>query len=474
MAGLALLAGGAIVVFTLDEMAVERLIVTAERNNVALTRSLANGLRHSFAPLVAEATGRPAEQARRHPLIASVHAEVVVQLRGLDVVKVKIYEPGGLTVFSTEAAQIGEDKAGNAGFRSARAGRVASELTHRGRFSAFEGVIESRDLLSSYVPVRLSEDAAGFDAVFEIYSDVTPLLADVRRTKIAVAFTVGATFAVIFAVLMVAVRRAERIAVAGHRENLRLTAIAARAEATSAMKSSFLANISHEIRTPLNAVIGFSEMMTLGYTGALTDRQNRCLADIHSSGEHLRALIDDLLDMAKIEAGHVELRDETVDLRTAIAASMRMIKDRARAKRIAVTVDVPASVPLLRADSTRLRQVLINLLSNAVKFTPEDGAVTIGAQEAANGDLVVTVRDTGIGIPPGELGRVVEPFGQVHDPMRRSEEGAGLGLPIARHLMEAHEGSLTVESELGRGTAVILRFPARRLIDAPAVARTAA
>jgi signal transduction histidine kinase len=473
-AGLALLAGGGILVLLLDDMAVERLVDTAERGNVALTHSLANGLRRSFAPLIEEAAGQPADRLRANPRVATLHAEVLAQLRGLDVVKIKIYLLDGTTVFSTEPVQIGEDKSGNAGFRAGRAGQVASELTHRGQFSAFEGVIENRDLLSSYVPIRLTDHANGIDAVFEIYTDVTQLLAEVHRTKIVVAFTTGATFFAIYLVLLLVVSRANRLAAAGHRENLRLAAMIARAEATSAMKSSFLANISHEIRTPLNAVIGFSEMMTLGYTGALTGQQHRCLSDIHASGEHLRLLVDDLLDMARMEAGHIDLREEPTDLGKTVAAALRLVRDRARAKRIALSVDLPPPAPLIQADPARLRQILVNLLSNAIKFTPEGGSVSLTAREAENGDLIIAIRDSGIGISPGDLAHVVEPFGQVRDPMRRSEEGTGLGLPIARHLIEAHGGSLAIESEMGRGTMVTLRFPAKRRIAEPQHARVSA
>jgi signal transduction histidine kinase len=236
------------------------------------------------------------------------------------------------------------------------------------------------------------------------------------------------------------------------------------AEAASQAKSEFLATMSHELRTPLNAVIGFSQIMMAETLGPIGSPQYRDYAkDIHDSGVHLLEIINDILDLSKAEAGKLDLDEDWVDTRDAVAAACRLIAPRADRAQVSVVQRVPPDLPLLWADERKLKQILINLVSNSVKFTPAGGRVEVSAMiEPAHG-LSILVQDTGIGIPAADLKRVLEPFVQVENSLTRSYQGSGLGLPLAAKMTELHGGRLSIASQLGRGTSVRLAFPAERL-----------
>ncbi|GAB4177333.1 MAG: hypothetical protein OHK0024_15060 [Thalassobaculales bacterium] len=457
LAGLVVLpAVGSVLALLLDMHAMTRLTTAAERHNVALAQVLGSGLNERLLPLVAtDGQAAPAQ-------IEAAHAEIVSRLRGTDVVKVKVYDRTGRTVFSTERAQIGEDKSGNAGFLSAIRGDVASELTWRGQFSAFEGVIENRDLLSSYIGISLAGGGPA-DAVFEIYADVSGLMATLRQERWIVAGLVGLSFLAVGIILVAVVARAERLVGDEHARSLRLTAEAASAEAASATKSQFLATLSHEIRTPLNAVIGFTQALHLGYAGPLGHRQQQYVGDVLRSATHLAAIVDDLLDMARIESGQISLLEGEHEIAEVVSAAVAIVGHKARDRGIELTVGLPPGLPRVRGDAVRLRQVLINLLSNALRFAPAGSHIRVVGALAAGG-LELKVEDNGPGIAPEDLPRVMEPFVQLQPgDGKRPLEGLGLGLPIARRLAELHGGSLRLDSVLGAGTRAIVTLPIYRL-----------
>jgi PAS domain S-box-containing protein len=236
------------------------------------------------------------------------------------------------------------------------------------------------------------------------------------------------------------------------------------AELASRSKTEFLANISHELRTPLNAIIGFSEVMRDGLFGPVENvRYKEYLRDIHESGTHLLCLINDILDVAKAEAGKIELNEENVDIASAIDGSIRLVQDRALQAGIALSADLQAGLPMLWADLRKLRQIVLNLLSNSIKFTPRGGRVSVTASADAQRGMVLTVADTGIGIAIHDIAKVLSPFGQVDSSLSRKHEGTGLGLPLSKALAEAHGGTLLLESRIGEGTRVTVLFPIARL-----------
>ncbi|HEY1503967.1 MAG TPA: ATP-binding protein [Stellaceae bacterium] len=237
-----------------------------------------------------------------------------------------------------------------------------------------------------------------------------------------------------------------------------------RAEAANEAKSQFLANMSHELRTPLNAIIGFSQIIkeqAMGVVGV--PRYVEYAGDIYCAGEHLLALINNVLDISKIQAGKVDLKDELIDLHETVQSSLTAVSAQALKNKLTLQVDLPESLPLVRADALAVRQILINLLSNAVKFTPERGEITIRAEHAADGDLAIVIADTGIGMSEEEIVVALEPFRQVENALTKKFEGTGLGLPIARRLVELHGGRMEITSAKHVGTSIRAYFPPDRI-----------
>jgi signal transduction histidine kinase len=242
------------------------------------------------------------------------------------------------------------------------------------------------------------------------------------------------------------------------------------ASAANEAKSQFLAAMSHELRTPLNAVIGFCEILLMEAFGPLgSERYLEYVRDIHSSGGHLLALINDILDLSKLDAGQSVLEEEDLDLTSVIGETVRMVARQAELSRVQLIESLDIGLPMLRADRRRIRQVLINLLSNAIKFTPAGGRVRVSAA-ATYGDVRIVVADTGIGMDAADIPRALERFGQVDAKLSRKYEGAGLGLPPAKQIVELHGGRLELASQVNIGTSVTLVFPAVRIVTLDRVA----
>ena len=232
-------------------------------------------------------------------------------------------------------------------------------------------------------------------------------------------------------------------------------------EVASKHKSEFLANMSHELRTPLNAIIGFSDVLGQRMFGALNEKQSDYLNDISTSGKHLLDLVNQILDLSKVEAGRMELEPSAFSPAETIRASLAFIRDRAAAHAIQIAADIPADLPTVTADERKIRQVVLNLLSNAVKFTPDGGWIGITSR-TTDGQLEVSVKDTGIGIPPEDQAAVFEEFRQVGQRSDRSREGTGLGLTLAKRFVELHGGRIWVESEVGKGSTFSFAIPLER------------
>ena len=237
------------------------------------------------------------------------------------------------------------------------------------------------------------------------------------------------------------------------------------AETANRAKSEFLANMSHELRTPLNAIIGFSEMMEQQLLGEISDKYRDYAGSINKGGTHLLDIINDILDISRIESGDVELIEETFTPQSAVDSSVRLISERANVKNIALSIELAPDIPQIFADARKIKQVLINLLSNAVKFTDFGGKVSVSARMLESG-LAIAVSDNGIGMRTSDIPTALAPFGQVDSALERKFEGTGLGLPLSKSLVELHGGELWIESELGRGTTVTFTLPEQRLVRA--------
>lgn len=236
------------------------------------------------------------------------------------------------------------------------------------------------------------------------------------------------------------------------------------AELANRAKTEFLANMSHELRTPLNAVIGFSQVMHSEMLGPLgSPRYREYAAAIEESGQHLLEIINDILDVSKIEVGAVDLREEEVELGRLMDAVSKLIRARADEAKVLLYIAPMRDLPVLTGDARRIKQVLLNVIGNAIKFTPPGGRVEVRGAQGADGSVSLTVVDTGIGIKRADLDKIMQPFGQAEGAMTRRFDGPGLGLHIARKLTELHGGRLAIDSAPGEGTTVTVTFPGSRV-----------
>jgi two-component system cell cycle sensor histidine kinase PleC len=237
------------------------------------------------------------------------------------------------------------------------------------------------------------------------------------------------------------------------------------ADTANQAKSAFLANMSHELRTPLNAIIGFSEMMIKETFGALGhEKYGEYLGDIHMSAKHLLEIINEVLDMSKIEAGKVELDEQEIDMHGLIDSVSRIMANRAFNSGLELREEIDKKLPILFADPRLVRQILINLITNAIKYSHKKGTIEVIAKLDGEGNMLLIVQDHGVGIPKDRIKEAMEPFGQIHDPTRANgQQGTGLGLPLTKAMAELHGGRLMLESDIGQGTIVTIRFPKERV-----------
>jgi signal transduction histidine kinase len=389
-------------------------------------------------------------------LILSVHPDFFLDV--LDRVKVGI-EGGGAM----------RREGGEAILRLTRAGRDIGDGTvagsverHESADAAYMGHMYDAEVVRA---TRGLEDYDG--VVVDAEGNVAEALAEIaqRRWLIWIAAAVVTILILaLFLALTADLARLRRLR--GQLENRNRELILANRTALSAVeaKSRFLANMSHEFRTPLNAILGFSEALKSGLFGHLNSRQAEYAGHIHSSGNHLLALINDVLDISRLDLDAYVLNRERIELAPAVAAAARTLSVTAEQKGVDLRAEIPSALPALMADERALKQVMLNLLSNAVKFTPAGGIVSIRAERRADGGVAVVVVDTGLGIAPEDLARLFQPFQQADNTRRHNPEGTGLGLVISRRLMEKHGGTLALESELGRGTRAVAAFPQEAVI----------
>jgi two-component system cell cycle sensor histidine kinase PleC len=309
-------------------------------------------------------------------------------------------------------------------------------------------------------------------ASVELVTDIEKQLSDIATIQWAAILSIAGIFILVLIILYLVAHRAEAIISKQHENNAELLEMATAAESKSKDKSDFLANISHELRTPLNAIIGFSDIIRSEAMGSLTPDHQSYVNDIHSSGTHLLTLINDILDFSKAEAGKLELDLNTVDLSKLIINSMRLVIPRAEEAQVTLNQDLPDENVECITDGKKLKQVLLNLLSNAVKFTPAGGEVRVTMwQKITDRTIHIEVSDTGIGIAPKDIAKVMAPFGQVDSKLSRQYEGTGLGLPLAKKFVEIMGGSFTLESEVNVGTKITIVLPEKYEIAQPYMVR---
>ena len=335
-------------------------------------------------------------------------------------------------------------------------------------------VVAVSSMLASSLPI------AAFAATFPVTAAIAlnfALLGTLRDYILAVmAVTAQGYFAILAyrlysTTLATLEARAEKDALIGELEQAKMISDEARqrAEAANVSKSRFLAQMSHELRTPLNAILGFSEVMKTEVFGEHSvPAYKEYSADIHTSGVHLLGLINEILDLSRIEAGRYELNEESVSLVSIVEDCHHLLKLRATNRGINLHEVYEQGLPRLWADERAIRQICLNLLSNAIKFTPQGGDIWLKVGWTASGGQYMSVTDTGAGIPEEEIPVVLASFGQGSNSIKSAEQGAGLGLPIAKSLVDLHGGTFTLRSKLRIGTEVIVTFPPERVVAAMA------
>jgi two-component system, cell cycle sensor histidine kinase PleC len=369
-------------------------------------------------------------------------------------------------------AEGGEGEAGhgeggegghNDGFATAINGEVISEIEFEPRINIFNRVITDRHTVSSYIPIFDTDDHKKPVAVFEIYDDITGLLAEFRASELRTGTFLGSVLLLIYASLVMMVVRSELVAKRNQEARVRMANAAARADAASTAKSEFLANMSHELRTPLNAIVGFSEVMKDGLLGPVTPRPYaEYVRHIWVAASHLTDIIGNILDLSKIDAGKVTVEKSRVALPETILLVCGMMHDKASKRGIALTQDIEPGIDTIVTDAVKLRQILLNLLSNAIKFTGEGGQVMLRIGRVADG-LEFSIRDTGIGMDEAGIRIAMSPFGQIESPFSRMHEGTGLGLPLTQRLVSLIGGRMEISSEKGVGTLVTVTLPVEEL-----------
>lgn len=472
------------------DMALSRMLQQQESGNINLSTVFANALwQKHFAELLSEAGGKSSQELKNNSRIREIHSDVVALMRGSSTYKIKVYDPAGRTVYSSELAQIGEDKSGNPGFTGALAGQPRTELVHKARFSAFEQVIENRDLIQSYIPQydQNREKPAG---VFEIYSDATPLLAELRQTEIQLGLLIGGALALLFGALYLIVRRAQSIIRQQSAEKLNAQLHLAQSEKMADL-GQLVAGVTHQLNTP----IGFSHNnvnLTISYLkelatplmvaarlselvkklppersqltlnlGTSSDALRRLsfrgdevrdlvlmLEDVLAGLEQMRELVANLKDFTRLDRSKVTDADLNATLKTALYIARSSIPPRIQ------VVEEFGELPKLACNPSQLNQVFLNLITNAAQAIPEDGRIVVHTWAEAN-EVGIEISDNGTGIPPDVLPRIFENFYTT----KPRGIGTGLGLSIARDIVESHGGRITVASRPGQGTTFCIKLP---------------
>lgn len=447
------------------DRAIQSLVKVSEGKNIALTQSFANTLWKTHGAFLSNTQSLSAKQLKSHPQTLKLTEDVDAWAQGLSVLKVKVFDPQGRTVFSTSAKQIGQDKRKSKGFQMAIQGQSRSFLNHKDTFTGMQGRVKDRNLLSSYLPLRPDGPDGSIEGVFELYTDVTPLLQQVETTQRNMLWGTSGVLGLLYAVLFGIVYRGDRII----QEKNAAAAAAARA------KDDFLAMMSHEIRTPMNGVIGMTGLLL---DTELTSQQQEFTETIRKSGDSLLTLINDILDYSKIEAGKLDLEKQAVNVRVCVEDALELVASRVGPKEIELAGVVEPDVPqAILGDVTRLRQILVNLLGNAIKFTQSGEVVVHVSAEPFAADtplyeLCFAVRDTGMGIPAERQNRLFKSFSQVDSSTTRKFGGTGLGLAICKRLCKMMGGRIWVESEEGQGSTFAFTIQSEETEDTTVLAQS--
>ena len=443
-------------------VALEDLKKLTEKNTVMLSRTMANVIWPQIRHMVNATTDHKEgnhDHARHIAGILEIIRTLLDEpigdlLRGTSVIKIKIFNTKGLTVYSTDHSQAGKqmdsDYKGSIAITENRTISLASFKESIRDFNQNE--LTNRFVISSYLPLNL-EDSSEIDGVIEIYNDATEIYEQINESQITFASVLFSTIFIIYLLLYFFVRRVDKVV----KSNIDLAIARDTEKEANQAKSTFLANMSHELRTPLNAIIGYSEIIQ---ESALDNKDKESLEDsrrIHSAARHLLHLINEVLDISKIEAGQESVWIEYIKLHNLVDDVAELIQPAVQKNNNRLKIDFDSQLDCIKTDAVKLKQVFFNLLSNAAKFT-ENGEINLILRKEG-GWLTVLIVDTGLGIKSENMHKVFKPFSQVDYSSTRKFGGTGLGLAITRHYCEMLGGSIEVSSEYKLGTTFTVRLP---------------
>ena len=432
----------------------------AEKNTVILTRTLANIVWPQIAVIVAQPDRTDSKNKHNRKtdalqLIGTMLNEPIAEMiKKTNVYKIKVFNKHGLTVYSTDPLQIGIQKPPDyPGSIANRENRIISFLKHEEKIITWQGnMLHDRYVVSTYLPIRHFDD---YDAqgVFEIYSDVTDLYEQVANSQTKFAVFIALVMSAIFLILFFVVTRADRAIKA----NIDLAVSRDSARKANQTKNRFLANMSHELRTPLNAILGYSEIIEENARELLNTEITGDSTRIQAAAKHLLHLINEVLDISKIESGNMEVLIETVELKSLIEEIDLMVKPLVKQNNNQLTLEIDPTITSFATDHVKLKQIIFNLLSNAAKFT-HDGTIILRIQKLAT-YIEIYVSDSGIGISPEQLTGLFKPFTQADSSTTKKYGGTGLGLAITKKYCEMLGGSISVNSQSGQGTIFTFKHP---------------
>ena len=441
-------------------VAVESFKEMRTQQNLELAVALSSTLVDEIIELRELVESRTVVELKTSPEIDRFASLIDIELDLLPVYRVNIFTPEGLILYSTNRQSIGAKMLMNDGVDAAAIGRPTSALVRRDSFNEFDRMVEDRDMVETYLPLR--NEAGQVIGIFEIHSDISDFFARVDQTQRTVSIGVAAALLSLYVLLMVTFWRSDRrlfmgVSLPGRYRSGDV------AEVADEAKAEFVATISHELRTPLNAVLGMTDLLNLT---SLTRKQREYIQTIQSSGDMLISLVDNLLDFAHIENSGIELKELEFDVIDLLERVMRMMGHSASSKGLELVADIRHDVDLrIVADKQRLRQILVNVIGNAIKFT-ETGevVVTSDAVKAEDGTLELnfTVTDTGCGIDDEDRERLFAAFASGARPASTQAQGSGLGLAISKKFVDAMSGSIELLSRDSGGTIVSIKMPVRK------------
>ncbi|NER83214.1 MAG: response regulator [Leptolyngbya sp. SIO1D8] len=448
-----------------QQSATHYLLDSGEHHNLALAQLLINETGSIYEQYLAESHQLDDASLRNHPHVPIIHERFQQTFADTPVTKVKIFDPQGRTIFSTDLSQIGQHKSDSTGFQQAMQGQPLSLLEHQSlkQLTISRQKLE-RNLLSSYVPIQPMGVDGPIVGVFELYTDVTPLVSRLRELRQTLLIKIILILGGLYGIVLLVVYRGDLII----RQQYHAT------QAAAIAKNEFLATISHEIRTPLNGVIGMTNLLL---ETELDPEQQEFTETIRKSGDTLLVLINDILDFSKLTANKIGLDFQPFSLANCLEEVLGIVTPAAQEKSLPLTHSIDPTVPaIIVSDALRLRQILVNLLANAIKFTHEGSIhITVTAQPhlqqspkaSSNSvyDLGFSIRDTGIGIPPEKQALLFQPFSQGDSSISRKYGGTGLGLAISQDLCKRLGGDIWVQSEPGVGTTFHFTIQAQAVTD---------